>query len=170
MESGKTNLDIENYSPHTLAREGIEPFHVEAKDKGVTVINGVPEDLPDVPADLVRIRHVFANLISNSLRFTKPGGVITVRAEREDGSIRFSVEDTGEGIPPEHLPRLFDQFYRVPGQDEKSGVGLGLAIVKEIVQAHGGTVGASSEAGKGSAFEFTLPLEQRSTETRGHTA
>ncbi|HET7290249.1 MAG TPA: ATP-binding protein, partial [Thermodesulfobacteriota bacterium] len=170
MESGKTNLDIGNYSPHTLAREGIEPFHTEAKDKGVTVINGVPEDLPDVPADLFRIRHVFANLISNSLRFTKPGGVIIVRAEREDDSIRFSVEDTGEGIPPEHLSRIFDQFYRVPGQDEKSGVGLGLAIVKEIVEAHGGSVGVKSEAGRGSSFEFTLPLERHSTEIRIHHA
>ncbi len=160
MESGKTNLDIGNYSPHALVREGIEPFHVEAKDKGVTIINGVPEDLPDVQADLFRIRHVFANLISNSLRFTKPGGMILVRAEREDGSIRFSVEDTGEGIPPEHLSRLFDQFYRVPGQDESSGVGLGLAIVKEIVEAHGGSVGVKSEKGRGCSFEFTLPLER----------
>lgn len=170
MESGKTNLDLGNYSPHSLAREGIEPFLTEAKDRGVTVINGVPEDFPEIPADLFRIRHVFANLISNSLRFTKPGGIVIVRAEREDGFIRFLVEDTGEGIPPEHIPRLFDQFYRVPGQDEKSGVGLGLAIVKEIVQAHGGSVGVKSEAGKGSSFEFTLPMERHSTELRIHHA
>lgn len=170
MESGKTNLDIGNYSPHTLAMEGIEPFITEAKDKGVTIINGVPEDLSEIPADLFRIRHVFANLISNSLRFTMPGGIVIVRAEREDGFIRFSVEDTGEGIPPEHIPRLFDQFYRVPGQDEKSGVGLGLAIVKEIVQAHGGVVGVKSEAGMGSSFEFTLPMERHSTEMRSHHA
>jgi len=170
MESGKTNLDIGNYSPHTLAREGLEPFHIEARDKGVTVVNGVPEDLPEVQADLLRIRHAFANLISNSLRFTKPGGIIIVRAEQEGNFIRFSVEDTGEGIPPEHQPRIFDQFYRVPGQDETSGVGLGLAIVKEIVEAHGGSVGVKSEKGRGSSFEFTLPLEQRSTEIRSHHA
>ncbi len=168
--SGKSNLDIGSYSPHSLARDGIEPFLTEAKDKGVTVINAVPEDLPDVPADPVRIHHVFSNLISNSLKFTKPGGTVTVRAESQDGSIRFYVEDTGGGIPVEHLSRLFEQFYRVPGQDEKSGVGLGLAIVKEIVQAHGGVVGVKSEAGKGSAFEFTLPLNRNSTEidTRSH--
>ncbi len=170
MESGKTNLDIGSYSPHTLAREGIEPFLTEAKDKGVTVMNAVPEDLPEVPADLFRIRHVFANLISNSLRFTMPGGIVIVRAEREDDFIRFSVEDTGEGIPPEHLPKLFDQFYRVPGQDDKTGVGLGLAIVKEIVEAHGGSVGVKSEAGRGSAFEFTLPLERHSKDIRSHHA
>ena len=164
IESGKTNLDIGSYSPHSLARDGIEPFLTEAKDKGVTVINAVPEDLPDVPADPVRIHHVFSNLISNSLKFTKPGGTVTVRAESRNGSIHFSVEDTGGGIPAEHLSRLFEQFYRVPGQDEKSGVGLGLAIVKEIVQAHGGVVGVKSEAGKGSAFEFTLPLNRNSTE------
>ena len=170
MESGKTDLDIGNYSPHTLAREGIEPFLTEAKDKGLTLINGVSEDLTEVPADLFRMRHVFANLISNSLRFTKPGGVIIVRAGREDDFIRFSVEDTGEGIPPEHFPRLFDRFYRVPGQDERTGVGLGLAIVKEIVEAHGGSVSVRSEAGKGSTFEFTLPVERHSAEIRSHRA
>jgi NtrC-family two-component system sensor histidine kinase KinB len=160
MESWKTNLDIGNYSPHSLAREGLEPFHIEAKDKGITLVNGVPEDLPEIPVDLFRIRHVFSNLISNSLRFTQPGGMVMIRANRENGFIRFSVEDTGEGIAQEHLPRLFDQFYRVPGQDKKSGVGLGLAIVKEIVGAHGGTVGVKSEIGEGSVFEFTLPIEQ----------
>lgn len=170
MESGKTDLDIGSYSPHTLAREGIEPFLTEAKDKGLTLINGVSEGLPEVPADLFRIRHVFANLISNSFRFTKPGGVIIVRAGREDGFIRFSVEDTGEGVPPEYLPRLFDRFYRVPGQDERTGVGLGLAIVKEIVEAHGGSVSVRSEAGKGSTFEFTLPMERHLTEIRSHRA
>ena len=169
IEAGKTNLELGTHSPHSLARDGIEPFLTEAKDKGITVINAVPEDLPEVPADPVRIQHVFANLISNSLRFTNPGGTVTVLAEREDGFIHFTVEDTGGGIPAEYLPRLFEQFYRVPGQDEKTGVGLGLAIVKEIVEAHGGVVGVKSEAGKGSVFRFTLPLNRNSTEMRGNT-
>lgn len=163
IESGKTNLNIGNYSPHTLAREGIEPFLTEAKDQGVTIINAVPEDLPEVPADPVRIQHVFANLISNSLRFTNPGGIVTVRAESQDWAIHFIVEDTGRGIPEEHLSRIFDQFYRVPGQEEKSGIGLGLTIVKEIVRAHRGEVSVKSDPGKGSVFEFTLPLVQPSS-------
>ena len=79
----------------------------------------------------------------------------------------FFVEDTGKGISAEHLTHLFEQFYRVPGQDEKSGVGLGLAIVKEIIRAHGGDVGAESEVGKGSTFRFTLPLKTDSLGTHG---
>lgn len=111
-------------------------------------------------ADKEKIRHVFTNLLSNALRFTSPGGSVTVRASLEPNHVAFFVEDTGKGIPAEHLKHLFEQFYRVPGQDEKSGVGLGLAIVKEIIQAHGGDVSAESEIGKGSIFRFTLPLRK----------
>lgn len=168
IESGKSDLDTGDYSPHSLAMDGIEPFLTEARDKGVTIVNAVPEDLPDVTADPAGIRHVFSNLVSNALRFTRPGGTVTVGAGFEDGSVRFSVGDTGEGIPPEHLPRIYEQFYRVPGQNDKTGVGLGLAIVKEIVEAHGGRVGARSEEGRGSVFEFTLPVDKNSEYMRGN--
>jgi signal transduction histidine kinase len=104
--------------------------------------------------------HVFANLLSNALRFTSAGGSITLNACEDDGNIRFSVEDTGTGIDAEHLEHLFEPFYRVPGQREKNGIGLGLSIVKEIVDAHGGTVGAESSPGKGSRFSFTLPVRK----------
>jgi two-component system, NtrC family, sensor histidine kinase KinB len=158
IESGRSNLSAEPVMPRTLVRDVIEPLLFEAKDKGVTLLNEVPEDLPEVMADQQKIRHVFMNLFSNALRFTGPGGSITVRAGQEPGYVRFSVEDTGTGIAPVHLGHIFEQFYRVPGQDEKSGIGLGLAIVKEIVRAHGGEVGVESEPGKGSTFYFSLPL------------
>ena len=158
IESGKSHLSPEPVSPQALIRDALEPFLMEAKDKGVTLVNALPDDLPEIMADSEKINHVFANLLSNALRFTSPGGSVTVRALSEADRVRFLVEDTGKGIPAEHLSHLFEQFYRVPGQDEKSGVGLGLAIVKEIVHAHGGEVGAESEAGKGSTFHFTLPL------------
>ncbi len=102
-----------------------------------------------------------ANLFSNALRFTDPGGAITVRSHLEPDSVRFSLEDTGAGISAEHLGHMYEQFYRVPEQDEKSGVGLGLAIVKKLVEAHGGEVGVESEVGKGSTFSFTLPVSER---------
>jgi len=158
IESGKSNLSAEPVLPRALARDAIEPFLFEAKDKGVTMLNDVPEDLPEVMADQQKIRHVFMNLFSNALRFTGPGGSITVHAGLEPEYVRFSVKDRGTGIAIEHLSRLFEQFYRVPGQDDKSGIGLGLAIVKEIVRAHGGDVGVESELGKGSIFHFSLPL------------
>ncbi|RPH53033.1 MAG: HAMP domain-containing protein [Desulfobacteraceae bacterium] len=160
IESGKSHVSPEPVSPQALVRDAVEPFLVEARDKGVTMANAVPDDLPEVMADAEKIRQVFANLISNALRFTSPGGSVTVRAFVEANKLAFLVEDTGKGIPSESIDHIFEQFYRVPGQDEKSGVGLGLAIVKEIVSAHGGNVGVESEIGRGSIFHFTLPLSE----------
>jgi signal transduction histidine kinase len=163
IESGKSRLALELAAPRTLVRDAMEPFLVDAKDKGVTLVNEVPDDLPEVMADPEKIRHVFANLLSNALRFTGPGGLVTIRAKQEQDQVAFLVEDTGKGIPEEELKHLFEQFYRAPGQDEKSGVGLGLSIVKEIVRAHGGDVGAESALDKGSTFRFTLPLRTDTT-------
>jgi NtrC-family two-component system sensor histidine kinase KinB len=163
IESGRSRVSPEPVSPHMLIRDIIEPFLVEAKDKGLTVTNDVADDLPEVMADVEKIRHVFTNLLSNALRFTSPGGSVTVRASLEPNHLVFSIEDSGKGIAPEYLEHLFEPFYRVPGQDEKSGVGLGLAIVKQIIQAHGGDVSAESEIGRGSTFRFTLPLRTEAT-------
>lgn len=169
IESGSSHVSPEPVSPQALVRDGIEPFLVEAMDKGVTMANAVPDDLPEVMADVEKIRHVFTNLLSNAIRFTSPGGSVTVRASLEPNHLAFFVEDTGKGIPAEYLSHLFEQFYRVPGQGEKSGVGLGLAIVKEIIQAHGGDVSAESEIGKGSIFRFTLPLRKEQGATNSTT-
>jgi signal transduction histidine kinase len=158
IESDKSLLNIRAVSPVTLVRDSIEPFLVEGKDKGIAIVSDVPEDLPDVNADFERIGHVFANLLSNALRFTKPGGEVRTGAETAAGAVRFVVTDTGPGIPAEHVGRVFEQFYRVPGQEGEAGIGLGLAIVKQIVVAHGGDVGVQSEYGKGSSFWFTLPV------------
>ena len=160
IESGKAQLSLQPVNSRDLVRDGMEPFLVEAKDKGIEMINDTSEDIPEVMADENKIQQVFANLISNALRFTGPGGVITVRAHPEQECVRFSVEDTGKGIPAEHLGHMFEQFYRGTEQTEESGVGLGLAIVKKLVEAHGGKVGVESQAGKGSVFSFTLPLNK----------
>jgi signal transduction histidine kinase len=92
-----------------------------------------------------------------------PGGSVTVGALQDGEFVRFYVEDTGTGIDPEHMEHLFEQFYRVPGQDMRSGAGLGLSIVKELVEAQGGTVAAESQPGKGSVFSFTLPVCNQQT-------
>jgi two-component system, NtrC family, sensor histidine kinase KinB len=157
LESGRARLNLAAHQPDWLVREGIEPFISDFRDKSIELVLDIPAGLPEVLADAVSIRHVFSNLLSNALRFTPGGGKITVKAQAELAGIRFSVEDTGAGIAPEHLKHIFDQFYRVPGQDEKSGIGLGLSIVREIVNIHGGSVGVESTLGKGSAFHFTLP-------------
>ncbi len=157
IESDGSLLNIQAVSPSSLVGDAVEPFLVESKDRGVTISSSVPGDLPDVLADSVRIDHVFANLVSNALRFTNPGGSITIGAEAARDVVRFMVTDTGRGIPAEHVDRVFEQFYRVPGHEGDKGIGLGLAIVKQIVVAHKGQVGVRSEIGKGSSFWFTLP-------------
>jgi signal transduction histidine kinase/HAMP domain-containing protein len=157
MESGRTLLDIDRISPHQLAQDSLEPFEVEARDKGVRLANTVSADMPEVLGDAKRLQHVLSNLLSNALRFTGPGGAVSVGAEAETGTVRFSVTDTGTGIAVDNLNRVFEPFYRVPGQGKPSGIGLGLAIVREIIKTHGGSVGVDSTPAKGSTFWFTLP-------------
>jgi two-component system phosphate regulon sensor histidine kinase PhoR len=103
--------------------------------------------------------------VNNAVRHTEAGGIITVRASNADGSIRVSVTDTGKGIPASELDGIFGKFIQIKGPSESTpgSVGLGLAIAKEAVEAHGGTIGVTSEIGKGSTFTFTLP-------SRGETA
>ena len=112
-------------------------------------------DVPQVLADPTRLQLVFDNLLNNALKYTGMGGKVTIAARPEDSMVRFSVEDTGIGIAPENLPRLFGKFFRVPGQDQISS-GLGLTIAKEIVEAHSGTINVASEPGKGTKFIFTV--------------
>jgi two-component system, NtrC family, sensor histidine kinase KinB len=156
IESGRMGMDLRNVSPHTLVLEAVEPFQMDFKDRGVGLKAEIATDLPEVRADVIRMKHVFANLLSNALRYTPPGGKVTVLAEADEEWVRFSVSDTGKGISSQYLPRIFEQFFRVPEQGKETGVGLGLAIVKEIVEAHGGAIRVESHEGKGSTFTFTL--------------
>ena len=157
MESGRTLLDIDRISPHQLAQDSLEPFQVEARDKGVRLANTVPDDVPEILGDAKRLQHVMSNLLANALRFTGPGGAVSVSAEAETGMVRFAVTDTGAGIAAEDVDRVFEPFYRVPGQGKPTGIGLGLTIVKQIIKTHGGSVGVDSKPGKGSTLWFTLP-------------
>ena len=111
-----------------------------------------------VLGDKERLKQVITNLIDNAIKYNRPNGHITIRWESTDGTVQISVRDTGVGIPPEHIARIFERFYRVDKERsrEAGGTGLGLAIVKHIVEAHGSTVDVRSEVGKGSTFSFVL--------------
>jgi NtrC-family two-component system sensor histidine kinase KinB len=156
MESGKVKMKILLAVPRFLAMEAAEPFRRDAQDRGLLLTVNVHEDMPYVRADKEQINHVLSNLLSNALRYTSPGGSVTVSAVADDDVVWFSVSDTGKGIPAPYVCQVFDKFVRVPGGDEEKGAGLGLAIVKEIVEAHGGSVSVKSEEGKGSTFTFSL--------------
>ena len=136
--------------------EAVEPFQMDFKDRNVTLETRLQDDLPEVWADTARMSHVFANLLSNALRYTPPGGKVTVLGKADENGVQFSVLDSGKGIPSQYLTRIFDQFFRVPDQGAETGAGLGLAIVKDIVEAHGGTIKVESRLGEGSTFTFTL--------------
>jgi len=156
ITSGRLQMSCHDVAPQTLVLEALEPIRTPARDQGVEVETELDDALPLVWADPVQIGHVFSNLLNNALRYTDPGGRITVSAEEEGEMVRFFVTDTGSGIPHQFLQRIFEQFFRVPDQQAEKGAGLGLAIAKEIVEAHGGNINVESRKGRGTTFSFTL--------------
>jgi two-component system, NtrC family, sensor histidine kinase KinB len=119
------------------------------------LVDGPDEPVPLV-ADAERLLLVLTNLATNALRHTPAGGTVALRLSQRRDGVRFEVEDTGEGIPPQYRERVFERFFQVPGA-KRGGAGLGLYISREIVRAHGGDMGVESEPGQGSTFWFTLP-------------
>lgn len=160
IQSGGMHLNRVACSIREVTELAITRLSSKAEQKNIEIRNLVPADLPDAYADVDRIVQVMVNLLANAIQFTPSGGLVEVRAEARDGLIETSVSDTGIGIPPEHLPHIWERFYKVdkarPLGD--SGTGLGLSIVKSIVEAHGGSVGVESQEGVGSTFTFTLPI------------
>jgi signal transduction histidine kinase len=157
IEEGRARLRRVPESPQALLRSAAETIKPRADDKEVAVAVEAADDLPPVAVDAERMGHALANLLDNALAHTERGGRITLGAARSDGAVVLSVADTGSGIPPEHLPHLFERFYRVPGPAQEAGTGLGLAIVREIVTAHGGNITCDSRPGEGATFRITLP-------------
>ncbi|MCK9378228.1 MAG: HAMP domain-containing histidine kinase, partial [Syntrophobacterales bacterium] len=164
IESGRSQMIFQAVSPHTLIMEAVDALRRSAQEGGIDLATDIPDHLPMVNADTSQISIVFSNLLSNSLRYTAPGGRISVKAETEGQMVRFFVTDTGSGIPDQFLQRIFEQFFRVPDQKSETGTGLGLAIAKEIVEAHGGAINVESQKGRGATFSFTLKRVDQSPE------
>jgi signal transduction histidine kinase len=142
-----------------IARAVHQRFARFAAGKDIAFTLAAPESLP-WSADAVAVGQILGNLVSNALRHTPPGESVALTVARESHAIVFQVTDTGEGIPPAHLPRIFERFHRVDKARSRAGAGagLGLAIVKSFVEAHGGTVAVTSEVGKGSTFTCRFPV------------
>lgn len=162
VESGETRFEVEEVPPAELLHDAEENFREIARGHGIDLQiknSPAPEALPHVLADREAIHQVFSNLIDNALKYGASGGRITLGARSAPHAVEFFVQDFGGGIASEHLPRLFERFYRVDKarSRESGGTGLGLAIAKHIMLAHGGSIRAESELAHGSTFLFTLP-------------
>ncbi|HEU0046672.1 MAG TPA: ATP-binding protein, partial [Nitrososphaera sp.] len=142
-----------------LLHDALESFGKIARAQGVE-LTSEESTAPVVNADREAIHQVLSNLIDNALKYGAKGGRVVVGARSSGNAVEFYVQDFGPGIPSEHLPRLFERFYRVDKarSRESGGTGLGLAIAKHIVMAHGGSIWAQSELNHGSTFSFTLPV------------
>jgi signal transduction histidine kinase len=158
-EAGKLQLVRQPITLAEIVEQVVNIFQPQMTAKGLTVKADLPTDLPPVDADPDRVGQILRNLLTNAITYTPSGGKITVTARSTGSEVEVSVQDTGVGIAPEHLPYVFERFYRADKSRARAtgGAGLGLAIVRQLVEAHGGRVWAESTPGVGSVFGFTLP-------------
>jgi len=171
MESGRGVMDLRPHHLDEIIHQTTDAMESAFRDRGVSLQIDLSPDLPRVMVDPARIGHVFSNLLSNALKHTPPGGEVKISGmgvspmKDENGpdahatGATISITDTGPGIAAEHLNKIFERFYRVPGQSAATGAGLGLAIAREIVELHGGQLTVRSKEGHGATFTFTLAAE-----------
>jgi signal transduction histidine kinase len=158
IESGAERPNPAPLRATDLVRSAAERLRPQVESRGIALRMDVQPDVPAVFADRAQIERVITNLVTNAVRYTARGGEIHITAaEHNKGTLAVSVSDTGRGIPPEYLPRIFDKFVQVPNAPS-GGAGLGLAISQHIIEAHGGQISVQSEPGRGSTFTFTLPF------------
>lgn len=161
LESGSFKLSCQEVDLKQKILEVVQSLLPQAQEASVTMDTELPSIDVSLLMDPARIAQVLTNLVSNALKFTGPGGLVTIAVYPLQGEVRVEVRDTGVGIDPQHLPYLFQKFYQVDPSDTraKGGAGLGLAISRALVEAHGGQIGVESKGlGQGSTFWFTLPL------------
>lgn len=170
LETGEMDLDLAQFDLRAAVRQACEDYAQIAETGGLQVSIEVPEDEVPVVADREKIRVVLDNLISNAVKFTPAGGRVDVSLARRGDEIQVSVCDTGVGIPPDEVGRVFDRFYQAEDHMTRrhGGMGLGLSIVKGLVELHGGRVRVESEVGRGSRFVVALPVDAgHSLDSRG---
>ena len=157
IESGRFVVETHPELPSDVVRDALDMLRPIAASRGQQVDTAIQPGLPAVHIDGARIQQVISNLVGNAIKFSPPDGVITVGVQGRPGAVRISVRNTGPGIRPDELPRIFDRYWQGKGR-ERGGLGLGLAIAKGIVEAHGGCIGVSSEPGVATIFHFDIPI------------
>jgi len=162
LESLQIALHKEIQNPGPLLASSTRHLQLATAEKGITIELQIEDGLPSLPVDAKRFHQVVINLIENAVRYSPPGGVVTVKAELDGPGIAVKISDSGNGIPEAELPYIWDRFYKVDKARTRSdtGSGLGLAIVRRIVEMHGGKVAVKSTLDQGSTFSFWLPVEE----------
>jgi heavy metal sensor kinase len=155
-ESGQLVLQKSELNFAEMVRDLVDEYQIPADAQGVHLAAETP-DACVLQADRVQIERLVTNLLSNAIKYTPKGGEVRLRMWQEGGQVKLMVTDTGVGISPDHLPHIFDRFYRVPSSDPEKGLGLGLSFVAWIVKAHGGAIEVDSELQKGTRFLVSLP-------------
>lgn len=161
IESGQAELRLEASDVTEIIREAVDRVGLQAERAGIRTETEIADHLPMVRVDRDRIGQVLDNLLQNALKFMERGGRITVSAADQGNFVAVSVADTGPGIDPDDIPRLFERFYKADKSRAQGGAGLGLAIAKHMVQAHGGRIWAENLPLRGAIFTFTLPRVNR---------
>jgi signal transduction histidine kinase len=161
VEAGQIELEVAPFSLREAVERGVVMVRERASKNGVALAAEIEPEVQVVSGDERRIRQILFNLLSNAVKFTPAGGRIDVSARLVDEEIQLAVADTGPGIPPEDIDRIFEEFQQTDaGAKQRDGTGLGLALSKRLVELHGGRIWAESEVGVGSRFVFTLPVTQ----------
>jgi PAS domain S-box-containing protein len=160
IESGRVRLNLQAVSLKEVMDEITLAFEHRIREKGLNYTVDIPDDLPPLRADKDRLAQILTNLVGNACQYTPEGGSVLVTARAIGDMVQIDVKDTGIGIAPEDLPRIFDRFFRAdhPMIRDTAGTGLGLSITKAFVEMHGGRIWVQSELGKGSTFSFTIPI------------
>ena len=155
-ETGALKLTVERVDVSDLVEDAVDLYRHVAEEKGIAISTAASKDLW-LAADRTRLRQVLANLIDNAIKYTPSSGHIDVKADHHPGTIVITIRDTGIGITPDEVPRIWDRLYRGDHSRSEHGLGLGLSLVRAVVHAHGGQIGVSSAIGVGSTFTLSLP-------------
>lgn len=161
VETGNIQLKLQGAPPESIVQQAVQAVQFQAQQKEISIRIRQSPSLPSVMADTEKTSWVMINFLTNAIRYAPEGSVIEVATSMKEGKVSFSVRDHGIGIDEKYLPRIFDRYYKVPGNYEKNGTGLGLAISREFIEAQGGTIWVESRIGEGSRFGFDFPaIEQ----------
>ena len=155
----KEMLDVED-----MVQKCLQPLRLQSEEKGVSLETRFQPDLPRIAIDSFRFPWVITNLVGNALRYTPPGGRVELTVQKSRQRFYFQCHDTGAGIDPVYLPRIFDRYAQFSEREATGTIGLGLAIVKEIIDQHGGDIKVDSRPGQGTTFTFWIPTEQEKSD------